>query len=311
VSLTTHQVLLFHRDFGGLTGGHLKVWHYFGHACHSRRFRPRIYFTPRSLHGPGNPWHGVQPPPLAAWRPTEAAVLFVAGLDWDAVPDPAPAPIINLIQGVQHSAQGNRRRAFLTRPAIRICVSGEVAAAITSTGMVNGPVHVIPNGIDFDALPLSASPRDLGVLIAGRKNPPFARALHQELRRAGIVAECLVDPLPRDEFLGCLARSAVAVTLPKSDEGFFLPALEAMAIGAVVVCPDCVGNRSFCRDRETAFRPPYAFADVLAATLAAVRQEPQASQAMRDAATREARRHSLEAERSAFLRILDAVQVLA
>ena len=49
-------MLLFRRDFGGLTGGHLKVWHYYRHALGSRRFTPRVFLTPGSVRGPGNPW---------------------------------------------------------------------------------------------------------------------------------------------------------------------------------------------------------------------------------------------------------------
>lgn len=301
------RVLLFHRDYRGLTGGHLKVWHYYRHAHHSARFRPRIYFTPGSLRGPDNPWHGSAPPPLEAWRPAEAAVLFLAGLDWEAVPDPAPAPVINLIQGVRHGDVGDPRRLFLVRPAIRICVSDEVAAAIEATGIVNGPVHVIPNGLDLGDLPAAAPHRDVPVLIAGMKNPPLARALEARLRVDGISAECLVDPLPREAFLDRLARAVVAVTLPLDREGFFLPALEAMAVGTIVVCPDCVGNRGFCRDRETAFRPASGLDELAAATLAAIRQPAQAAAAMRSAAAEEVRRHGLDAERLAFLRILDAM----
>ena len=127
------RILLFHRDYHRLTGGHLKVRHYYSHAEHSARFRPRIFFTPGSVRGPENPWHGIAPPPLTSWRPSEAAALFIAGLDWEAVPDPSPMPVINLIQGVRHADEGDPRRAFLARPAVRICVSDEVAAAIKST----------------------------------------------------------------------------------------------------------------------------------------------------------------------------------
>ena len=301
------RILLFHRDYHGLTGGHLKVRHYYSHAEHSARFRPRIFFTPGSVRGPENPWHGIAPPPLTSWRPSEAAALFIAGLDWEAVPDPSPVPVINLIQGVRHADEGDPRRAFLARPAVRICVSHEVATAIKSTEIVNGPVHVIPNGIDLGDLPSSALPRDTAVLIAGMKNPPFAKAVQDRLRLEGIHAECLVDPLSRGEFLERLSRSAVAVTLPLEREGFFLPALEAMAVGAVVVCPDCVGNRGFCRDRETAFRPRYTVDDVVAAAIAAATQAPSDAATMRAAAIAESKKHGLEAERLAFLRILDAV----
>jgi glycosyltransferase involved in cell wall biosynthesis len=97
----------------------------------------------------------------------------------------------------------------------------------------------------------------------------------------------------------------VAVTLPRRREGFFLPAIEAMALGTIAVCPDCIGNRSFCRDGDTAFRTPYDLDALVAATLAALALDPARADALRTAAAAEARRHSIDAERSAFLRILD------
>lgn len=301
------QVLLFRRDFRGLTGGHLKVRHYFAHAEHSTRFRPRVYLTPESILGPGNPWHGIEPPPLTVWQPARADVLFLAGMDWEAVPDPSPAAVINLIQGVRHADLGDPRREFLSRPAIRICVSDEVAQAIQATGLVTGAVHVIPNGIDRHDLPRPSNNREIAVLVAGAKNPTFAQAVTKRLASAGLQAECLLGPLPRPGFLERLSRARVVLTLPLEREGFFLPALEAMAVGAVVVCPDCVGNRGFCRDGETAFRPCYRLDDVVDATVRAASMSEPAVAVMRAAAAAEVRQHGLEAERLAFLRILDAV----
>jgi glycosyltransferase involved in cell wall biosynthesis len=123
----------------------------------------------------------------------------------------------------------------------------------------------------------------------------------------GVTAEVTNAMLPRSEFLERLSRARVAVTLPNHEEGFYLPALEAMAAGAIVVCPDCTGNRGFCRDRETAFRPRYALDDVVAACIAAVTQSPGDAATMRAAAVALTRKHGLAAERLAFLRILDAV----
>ncbi len=299
------RTLLFHRRFPRFSGGELKVRHYFGHAEGSTRFRPRIYLSPESAPEAADLWRGTSAPPLAEFRPAEAAALFLAGLDWTAVPDPAPVPVINLIQHVRHADPGSPRRSFLSRPATRICVSEEVADAIRSTGVVAGPVHVIPAAIDPAELPPPAPHRDLPVVIAGLKNPELAKAVHERLAAAGVHAECLVDPLPRRDFLERLARARVAVTLPRRREGFFLPAIEAMALGTIAVCPDCIGNRSFCRDGDTAFRTPYDLDALVAATLAALALDPARADALRTAAAAEARRHSIDAERSAFLRILD------
>jgi len=43
----------------------------------------------------------------------------------------------------------------------------------------------------------------------------------------------------------------------KEGEGFYLPALEGMAVGTLVIFPDCIGNRSFCLSGYNCFRPDY------------------------------------------------------
>jgi hypothetical protein len=299
--------LLFHREYLRFSGGHLKFRHYFEHAERSTRFQPRIYISPRSIPEAAALWRGMATPPLESWRPADAAAFFVAGEDWTEVPDPSPVPVVNLIQHVRHADPGSPRWKALSRPAIRICVSREVADAIEATGRVNGPVHVIPVGLDPSELPTPARQRDRAAVIAGPKNPGFARAVHERLAAAGHESECVVDRMPRSDFLARIARAGVAITVPNEREGFFLPALEAMALGAIAVCPDCIGNRSFCRDGETAFRPPYEVDAVVDAARSALSLPPPRAEAMRAAAAAEAHRHSIEAERSAFLRILDSL----
>jgi glycosyltransferase involved in cell wall biosynthesis len=301
------RTILFRRDFHGLTGGHLKVWDYFCHARHSARFEPRVFLTPESVRDHGNPWCGIAPPPLAAWRPDSADVLFLAGLDWEAVPVPAPAPVINLIQGLRHADPDDPRHRSLSRPAVRICVSDEVAAAIRSTSLVNGPIHVIPNGIDTTMFPKHAPNRDIPLLIAGQKDPAFAAAVMTRLAAVGIGAECLTRSCDRTTFLGLLGRARVAVLVPFEREGFFLPAIEAMAMGALVVCPDCLGNRGFCRDGETCFLPDYTLDGVVGAAIAATVLDAEAGGRMRAAAEAEVARHGIGGEREAFLSILDGL----
>jgi len=185
-------------------------------------------------------------------------------------------------------------------------VSKEVADAIAGTGAVNGPIHVIPNGIDLENIPLTAE-KDIHVLLAGLKNPPFAAAVASRLAATGMAVDVTDSMLPRPAFLDLISRARVAVMLPHHEEGFYLPALEAMAAGAIVVCPDCTGNRGFCRNKETAFRPRYTVDDVVAATIAAMTQSPRDAAAMRTAGVAESQKHGLASERSAFLEILEAM----
>lgn len=107
--------ILFHRDYRRLTGGHLKVWHYLCHAAASRSFRPRLYLTPDSSRNGGNIFLSQKVWLAEEWRPEQADALFVAGMDWLAVPGDISRPILNLIQGITHAQSGNHRREFLRR----------------------------------------------------------------------------------------------------------------------------------------------------------------------------------------------------
>jgi glycosyltransferase involved in cell wall biosynthesis len=106
-----------------------------------------------------------------------------------------------------------------------------------------------------------------------------------------------------------MGRARVAVTVPNPKEGFYLPAVEAMAAGAVVVCPDCIGNRSYCLDGENSFRPSYDEDAIVAAAERALAGGRPAAQLVR-AGREMARAHDLHVERRAFLDILDRVDDL-
>jgi glycosyltransferase involved in cell wall biosynthesis len=302
-------MLLFHRDFRGFTGGHLKVWHYLRHAETSRRYRPGVFLTAASRRDASNPFLAgdhdwLQP----AWQPERAEALFVAGLDWLAVPAGWSKPIINLVQGVRHASAGDPRRGYLSRRAVRICVSGEVADAIRSTGEVNGPVITIPNAIDVPAREVGRERRRTPLLVAGWKEPARTAVVVGALRDAGYEPEVIASPLPREEFLGRVAAAEVVLFLPLEEEGCFLPALEAFALGSLVVCPDCVGNRQFCRDGDTCLRPDHAPASLVAAVGQAMMMPPIERERMVAAARVEAAARGLDGEKRAFLAILDDLE---
>jgi hypothetical protein len=304
--------VLFFRDFDRFRGGHLKVWDYFNHVLASPRHDPRIKLSPRSLEDPANPWASV---PERVVDGTDADVYFLAGLDWLHLRPRRPgAPVINLVQHLRHADAGNPRHDFLGERAVRICVGPEVAEAITATGKVNGPVLTIPNSIDLAALPPVAprAARALDLLVLSPKKPQ--RALTAELvarlsapgRRVAVIT----DRVPRAQLLDRLNDARVLLVLPNRREGFCLPALEGMAMGAVVVCPDCVGNRSFCRPGETCFRPAYE--------PDAIGHDVEAALAMGDAEAERlvahgramARAHDLPDERARFLEVLDDLDAL-
>lgn len=299
--------MLFHRDFRGYSGGHGKVWDYFGHVQAHPGWLPLIHFTQQSI-SEGNPWRAAGVEAVGTWNPGRADALFVAGLDWEAFDGPPPRlPIINLIQHVRHAEPGDPRYRWLPQPAVRICVSQPVADAILSTGRVSGPVRVIDNGLQLPVLAPSATSDK--VLIAGQKQPELAIQLHDLLRASNVAADLEIGWLPRNAFLAKLQAAKIVVALPSPTEGFYLPGLESMALGRATVVPDCVGNRAYLQPGSNALVPeptPVALAEAVLQLLG--------DSTLRDriaaGGPTTAARFTMERERKAFHAILDGLEEL-
>jgi hypothetical protein len=312
--------VLFYRNFPVLTGGHLKVWDYFNHVKLISGYSSSIYFSASSRwdKAADNPWLPVRSQCLNEWNPKACDILFIEGLDWYVVPvslrEHPNNPVINLIQHVRHSFPDNERYPFLRYPAIRICVSAEVAEAIQATGIVNGPVYTIPNGIDFSTLPkiLEQGQRTYDLVICGLKNLPVAHALDKYIRAEypDLKIKTLDSFIERAQFISILSQARTAIFLPNptEGEGFYLPALECMALGTLAICPDSMGNRVFCMAGKTCLQPDYT----IESFLHCFRQSQSFSENDRailcQTAYQTAQIYNLEQERRAFAIILKNTQ---
>jgi Glycosyl transferases group 1 len=309
------SLVLFHRNFQRMQGGHLKVFHYFEHVRSSPAHDAYIRFTPDSVWDESNPWFALGESVLA---PSElsADVLFLAGMDWRALTpeqrDAPPKPIVNLIQYMPRAQRTGAMNQFLAHPAIRICVSPEIQEALQSTGTVAGPILTVPIGVDLERLPAPRPPeqRDLDCVVLAIKDPSLGQKVAERMVADGHRVRLIAEPVPRSELLDAMARARVTVHLPLMFEGAYLPALESMALGAAVVCPDCVGNRSFCRDGDTCLVPERKARALVKAARDLLDASPAELEPMRTRAREQTTRHTLAAERERFLEILGRVPEL-
>jgi hypothetical protein len=308
------RVVLFHRKYRRFTGGHLKVWNYFNHVLTAPGFDARVHFDVNSSWDRSNPWVQMPDRVVESLDGLNPAALFVAGRDWQRLDQlgilDRGTPILNLIQHVRHGAEWSIQSNFLSRKAIRLCVSQEVADAVTEAGS-HGPIVVIPNGIDVPII-ASDTPRErpVDLLVAGLKQPAMATRAARQLARTGRSIEVLTDPVLRGDFLDSMRRARVTLFLPNETEGFYLPALEGMALGTIIVCPDCVGNRSFCIPGVNAFRPAFQFDDLVEDTETALTLEEPAAEALRRGAIETVANYSLDAERQRFHEVLADLDAL-
>jgi glycosyltransferase involved in cell wall biosynthesis len=277
-----------------------------------------VRFSAESVWDARNPWTAARECVLGPDEDADFDVVFVSGTDWRRVipEEQRPRyskPVVNLIQHVRHADAHDPlgRHMLLRHSAIRICVSPEVEQAIMGTGRVRGPVFTIPDAIDVAMVEELAGhgPRDLDVVVAANKQPGLGQAVARRLEAPRRSVHLVDTRIPRPDLIALMGRAHVAVTIPNPTEGFYLPAIEAMAAGALVVCADCIGNRSYCIDGENSFRPAYGEDAIVAAAERALASGAARERLVR-AARATARAHDLPGERRAFLEILDRADEL-
>lgn len=301
--------VLFFRNFKAFTGGHLKVWHYFNHLRESSQYKPYISFTNDTLWDKTNPWLPIKDELLSLKQGEKPDIAFIAGLDWLRWEEKQNIPIINLIQHVRHADPKQPLFSFLKNKAIRICVSEQVADALIQTKQVNGPIFTIPNGVDKSKLPdlLPLTEKRTAVLIAGIKNKALAKSLHEYLERSGIDSQLLVEHMHRDAYLTYVNQARITVFLPNKTEGFYLPALEGMALGTLVICPDCEGNRSFCLPDVNCIQPSYSFEALVDVINRVLCMDSHERGALLSNALLMVDQYTMERERHKFLNTIDQV----
>lgn len=302
--------MLFHRDYHGYTGGHGKLRDYIGHVAAHPGWSSAVYLTPQSERTPDNPF--LHAPGLTdCWQPGAADVLLLGGMDWAAVPALRPTqPVINLVQHVRHADPALPLRAFLSRRAIRVCVSTAVAEAIRATGEVNGPVRVIPAAVDTALLArLGLTVPHLDVFIGALKQPALGAALATALTAAGLRVCLQTRLLPRAQYLARMAAAAIVVTLPELTEGFYLPGLEALGMGRPLVQYDCLGSRDYLRDGDNALVPS-SDVTAMARAVLLVRGDAALRTRLAASARRAAAQFDLVAERGRVHALLDELDDL-
>jgi len=300
--------LLFHREFLGYTGGHGKVFDYFRHTASHGGWIPRVFFSAGVDH-PENPWLMDAEPSETCWAPEFANALFFAGTDWRQWPsDRADRPVINLLQHVRHGDPSSDVHPFLERRAVRICVSQSVADAVMDSGRVRGPVRVIDAALDLPVVAHGQRQRGSAIVVAALKQPSLGRELASSLRAQGHEVLLLDAPLPRTRYLEAIAASRVAICLPNKTEGFYLPALEAMALGCAVIVPDCVGNRAYVEPGINALSAGWNLESIVAAVECLNDEALKASLVQRGSVT--AQRFTQVRERDAFHRLLNELPEL-
>lgn len=320
--------VLFYRYWdqysGGTNGGQLKVRDAFDHLKSSSRYNPCVFFDPRTIwyDNPGNHWLDLKDQGLRNWEINQDDILLLSGKDWAFLPEDfrcnPKVPIVNIAQP-RHVRLSDPRREYLQYPAIRIAKSS-IGKEILEHFPVNGPVFLIPDCIDHSLLPQANTRPTYKVLIVGLKNKQIALELQAKLRYYNFIHPFrqikftvqLPPPLPtRIDFLHLLNNADIICFLPLPEsqgyEGFYLPALEAMALKKLVICPLVIGNRDFCIPNITCIQPEYHIDALFKSILDATQMPKYQTEKIRDAAWQMSLKHDISVERELLLKLMDQV----
>jgi hypothetical protein len=294
------------------TGGQRVLRQWFDHIAAHPSWHCQLFVTPEADWVPHTPWADIEP--RVSIPPSALDLLLLEGItDWPLL-TPAQRwatapPRLHLIQHLRHADPHDDRFVFLGLPAIRVAVSEPVAEALASSGRCRGPVLTIPAGLPLPTAATSWDPQ-APVLVLGLKAPQLAQALGALLQAAAIPHRLLLGPLPQPDFFAAITAAGLVVALPMaSGEGFFLPALETLALGRPLIVPDAGGNRAFCRAGLNCLQPP-ADAAALAAAVQCLRADRPQAAALGSAGPAAAAPFSLLAERQAVHRLLDQLPQL-
>jgi hypothetical protein len=225
--------------------------------------------------------------------------------------------VIHLIQNVRHADpafQAGHARRLLARPMARISTNAIVAAAIRPFVHPESIHEVVPIGHDvgfFEIERDSGIPADRPLQVAYTTwKSRLGDRLAAELAGTGTVMfRRIGHEAAWDELRDLYGWADVFLGTPIAQEGSYLPALEAMAAGALVVIPPAGGNLAYCRFGENCLEAAFEDDGSYLAAIDDIRSmSAQRVDSMRAAAAKTAAGHSLDAEREGFAAVIGRIE---
>lgn len=257
------------------------------------------------------PWFGVR---------RDEMVLFAWPTDYELIAprlerDTAHERVVHLVQNVRHASpdflDGYARR-LLARPMTRIATNDIVAASIRPHAHGDSELHTIPLGHDVERFEVTRdngwSRGPLRVGYTTWKSPIGDSVRDAMAGDSGYEFRSIRTTVGWDELAHLYRWADVFLAAPIREEGFYMPALEAMAAGCIVVTPDAGGNMTYCRFGENCVEVGFEeVTDYVNALRAIAEWQPDQVDRMRRLAHDAVGAHRLEAERVAAVDVLDRV----
>lgn len=253
----------------------------------------KVSVGPRDLAFLSWPTHyGIVEPRLSRWTRHEQVVFIVQNVRW-ANPDWI----------------GGYALRLLTRPMARIMTNDIVLEACQPYLNQTSTTEVIQLGNDsaFFAKERSGgfgAPLKVGYTTwKSGVGDEVAEMLEGD---PGFEFRAIRAPVGWDELRELYQWSDLFLATPLAEEGFYMPGLEAMAAGAVVISPDAGGNRAYCTFGENCIQVGLDDARGYVEAIKSLRSENiEEIERLRHNGYETVGRHTLEHERDKFSEFME------
>lgn len=221
--------------------------------------------------------------------------------------------VIHIVQNIRHANPnftGGYALRLLTRPMARIMTNEVVLEAVRPYLNESSLTEVIDLGHDceFFARERTGGFGPLIKVAYTTWKSDVGDRVASLMGDTGFEFGAIRDPVGWGELRALYHWADVFLATPLPEEGFYLPGLEAMAAGAVVISPDAGGNRAYCDFGENCL--PADFDDVAsyAAALKNLKKmSPGGINRLRRNGYGTANRHTLEREKERFGEFLELI----
>lgn len=296
----------------GFRGAQVKTWDFFQHIKSHADFDPHIAFHPDSQWSVAVPWSEQQVVGEQVLLNNPDYYLLKGGNDWRLFLEQhtmsQEAQVISPIVNFRVVNFGHYSSELLKLPAIRVCPSPALTNRLLESGMVNGPVHFIANGIDTELFRgIKYEDKTTDLLIVAFKNPEFGKQL-----AAGISGpkhiKVLSKVLPQATFIDEMAQAKIIIHCPQKVEAHYLPGLEGMLQGAVTIIPDCLGNTFYIKHGEDAFVCDYDLDSIIHVFNHVYHLSPGQKFLISSRAQEKSKQYSLEQEKQDWHELLNQLK---